>query len=69
MQSIYRWQGQIESATEVIATIKTSSAHFAELEEIIRAHHPYEVPEIIGIPIAEISPAYRAWLASELRSD
>jgi periplasmic divalent cation tolerance protein len=65
-QSLYRWKGQIESDTEVIATIKTSSAHFAQLEEIIRAHHPYEVPEIVGIPVTEISPAYREWLMSEL---
>jgi periplasmic divalent cation tolerance protein len=65
-QSIYRWQGQIESATEVLATIKTSSVHFDLLEKTIRQHHPYEVPEIIGIPIIEISPAYRKWLNAEL---
>ena len=65
-ESMYRWKGEIESAPEVIATIKTSSAHFARLEETIRAHHPYEVPEIVGIPVTEISPAYQDWLLSEL---
>ncbi len=65
-QSIYRWQGQIESESEVLATIKTSIAHFDLLEKTIRQHHPYEVPEIIGIPIVEISPAYRQWLNAEL---
>lgn len=67
-QSIYRWKGQIESATEVLATIKTSSAHFSLVEQTIRAHHPYEVPEIIGIPVTEIAPAYRDWLLGELRT-
>ncbi len=65
-QSMYRWQGKIESATEVLATIKTSSAHFDRLEKTIRQHHPYEVPEIIGIPIVEISPAYHEWLNTAL---
>ena len=65
-QSIYRWQGKIESATEVHAQIKTSQSHYPALEALIRAHHPYEVPEIIGLPITEISPAYREWLINEL---
>ena len=65
-QSLYRWKGQIESDREVLASIKTSTAHFARLEETIRLHHPYEVPEVIGIPIVEISPTYHAWLMAEL---
>jgi periplasmic divalent cation tolerance protein len=65
-QSIYRWNGQIENASEVVASIKTSTAHFARVEETIRRHHPYQVPEIIGIPIMEISAAYREWLMTEL---
>lgn len=65
-QSIYRWNGQIENASEVVASIKTSTAHFARVEETIRLHHPYQVPEIIGIPIMEISAPYREWLMTEL---
>jgi periplasmic divalent cation tolerance protein len=65
-QSLYRWKGQIESDEEVIASIKTSSVHIKRLAETIRQHHPYEVPEIIGLPITEISPAYGDWLLGEL---
>jgi periplasmic divalent cation tolerance protein len=64
--SLYRWQGVIESATETVAQIKTSAAHFPALQGCILAHHPYEVPEIIGIPIGEISPSYRDWWLASL---
>jgi periplasmic divalent cation tolerance protein len=64
--SLYRWQGAIESATETIAQIKTSAAHFAALQACILSHHPYEVPEIIALPITEISPSYRDWLLASL---
>lgn len=47
--------GKIESATETTAQIKTSAAHFPALQACILEHHPYDVPEIIGLPITEIS--------------
>lgn len=65
-QSIYRWQGKIESATETTAQIKTSAAHFPALQACILEHHPYDVPEIIGLPITEISPSYQEWLLASL---
>ncbi len=64
--SLYRWQGAIESATETIARIKTTALHFPALQAYILAHHPYQVPEIIGLPINEISPAYLDWLLESL---
>jgi periplasmic divalent cation tolerance protein len=65
-QSIYRWQGKIESATEVHAQIKTSQAHYPALEALIREHHPYEVPEIIALPIVEVSSSYLDWMKESL---
>lgn len=64
-QSVYRWQGQIERAAEVPLLIKTVQSRYAALESAIRDLHPYEVPEIIAIPISEGLPAYLAWLAAE----
>jgi len=63
--SIYRWQGSIETAAEVPLLIKTSSSAYPQLEEIIRANHPYELPEILSIPVGGGSPAYLDWVATE----
>jgi periplasmic divalent cation tolerance protein len=60
VESIYRWEGKIERAGEVLALIKT--ARYADLEAAIRELHPYEVPEIIALPIAAGLPAYLHWL-------
>jgi periplasmic divalent cation tolerance protein len=64
-QSVYRWQGQIEEASEVPLMIKTSAARYAAVEAAIRELHPYEVPEIIALPIAAGLPAYLDWLNQE----
>lgn len=68
VQSIYRWQGAIESASEVPLLIKTTAGRYTELETAIRAQHPYDVPEIIALPIAQGLPAYLDWLAAETRA-
>ncbi|TAE92370.1 MAG: divalent-cation tolerance protein CutA [Verrucomicrobia bacterium] len=65
-ESMYRWQGNLESATETVLTIKTSQEHFPRLRDLILAHHPYEVPEIIGHPITTISPSYLQWMQQSL---
>ncbi len=65
-QSLYHWQGKIESASEVQAHIKTSGSHYPALEALIREHHSYQVPEIIGLPIGEISSLYRDWMCTGL---
>jgi len=64
-QSIYRWQGRIESATEIPLLIKSTAASYPALEQAIRALHPYEVPEIIALPIERGLPAYLNWVAEE----
>ena len=59
--STYRWQGNIETATEVPLLIKTTSAAYPRLEQLIRAAHPYELPEIIAVPVTAGLPAYLDW--------
>lgn len=63
--SVYRWQGEIETATEVPLLIKTSVARYPALEAAIRAAHPYELPEIIAVPLSRGLPEYLAWVATE----
>ena len=63
--SVYRWQGKIESASEVQLMVKTTRSAYARVEELIRSHHPYELPEIIAVSVASGLPAYLQWVASE----
>jgi len=65
--SIYHWQGKTESAEETPLLIKTLAALYPEVERLIRANHPYELPEIIQVPINGGLPAYLDWLESETR--
>ncbi len=65
VRSTYQWQGKLETAEEVPLLIKTTSARYPELEQAIRIAHPYEVPEIIALPIERGLPAYLDWVAAE----
>ena len=65
IQSIYRWQGAVESATEIPLFIKSTAASYPALEEAIRRRHPHQVPEIIALPIERGLPAYLNWVAAE----
>lgn len=67
-RSVYRWQGAVQREEEHPVLIKTTRAAYAELEAQIRAHHPYELPEIIAVPIERGLPAYLDWLAAETAS-
>lgn len=60
--SIYRWQGQLERGTEVMLTIKTTAARYPDLERAILADHPYELPEVIAVPITTGLTPYLAWI-------
>jgi periplasmic divalent cation tolerance protein len=64
-RSVYRWNGQLEEASEIPLLIKTKSECYAALEQAIREKHPYELPEIIAVPIQRGLPAYLAWVAAE----
>ena len=63
--SVYRWRGEVENATETPVLIKTRSALFAEVEAAIRELHPYELPEIIAVPVSCGSSGYLDWVAAE----
>jgi periplasmic divalent cation tolerance protein len=65
---VYRWQGAVQHDEEHPVLIKTTRAAYAELEAQIRAHHPYELPEIIAVPIERGLPAYLDWVAAETAS-
>ncbi|HTY02989.1 MAG TPA: divalent-cation tolerance protein CutA [Rhodocyclaceae bacterium] len=64
-QSVYRWQGKIENAEEVPLLIKTTSGRYAEVEAAICARHPYELPEIVAVPLSRGLPGYLGWIAAE----
>jgi len=63
--SVYRWQGRIETATEVPVLIKTVASRYARVEAAIRANHPYELPEIISVPVVAGLGAYLSSAAAE----
>ncbi len=63
--SVYRWQGKLETATEVPLLIKTRAAIYPELEAAIRSLHPYELPEIVAVPIERGLPDYLEWVNAE----
>ena len=68
-RSTYHWQGGIESAAEVPLLIKTTAERYKALEAAIRARHPYELPEIMAVPVAHGLPEYLAWIVTETRAE
>lgn len=63
--SFYRWKGRITSAREAILLIKTPKKKFSEVKRFIQSRHPYDVPEIVAIPIIQGSSEYLQWLLDE----
>lgn len=66
-RSVYRWQGAIERAEEHPLLIKTTAERYDALEQAIRAAHPYELPEVIAVPIERGLAPYLDWVKSETR--
>jgi periplasmic divalent cation tolerance protein len=62
IKSIYRWKGKIETAKEWVCVIKTRKSLYAKVESAIKKIHPYEIPEIISVPIALASKDYLKWI-------
>jgi len=67
VESIYHWNGKVESARERLLLIKTSRNRLAQLQATVMKLHSYDVPEFIALPIAAISPAYLKWLDESLQ--
>lgn len=64
-RSVYRWQGAVQHDEEHPVLIKTTQAAYPALEAQIRALHPYELPEIVAVPIEHGLPAYLDWVAAQ----
>ena len=69
MRSIYRWHGAVQSAAEQLLIAKIRVADYATVEQRIHKLHPYELPEVIAIPIANGLPAYLSWLENPDRTE
>jgi periplasmic divalent cation tolerance protein len=67
-RSVYRWKGAVQREDEHPVLIKTTAERYPALEAAIRAAHPYELPEIIAVPIEHGLPAYLAWVDAETKS-
>lgn len=65
--STYRWKGRVETAEEWQCWAKTEAGLYEDVEKAIRAIHPYELPEIVAMPVLRGSPEYLDWLLQELR--
>ena len=68
-RSVYRWEGKVEDASEVPLLIKTTAERYPALEAAIRQYHPYELPEIVAVPIEHGLPDYLRWVISETCDD
>jgi len=65
MESIYRWQGAIESSSEVLLVVKTAAGRMGEIEAYLESEHPYDCPECIALQPARVERAYLEWLLAE----
>lgn len=63
--SVYRWQGEVEHADEVLLIVKTRRARLQALSARIAELHPHELPEVLAVDVAGGLPAYLAWIADE----
>lgn len=63
--SVYRWRGSVEEAGEVPVLIKTTDSAYPALEQAIRELHPYELPEIVAVPLSHGLPGYLDWVIAE----
>lgn len=67
LKSDYWWKGKKETTTEKLLIIKMKSSLFVSLEKVVRSIHPYEVPEIIALPIIRGYKPYLNWINAETR--
>ena len=67
-RSVYRWQGAVRHDEEHPMLIKTTAERYPALEQVLCSGHPYELPEIIAVPIERGLPAYLQWVAAETKT-
>lgn len=66
IESVYRWNGEVQRETEILLLAKTTAAQFDDLERAVREIHSYDTPEIVAVPMAHVSEPYRAWLVDNV---
>jgi periplasmic divalent cation tolerance protein len=62
IKSIYRWEGKVETKEEWMVFFKTGASKYKRLEKVLRENHPYDVPEIIALPVEKGSEDYFKWI-------
>ncbi len=67
VRSVYYWHNQIDTATETLLIIKAAAYHYEKIEERLRTLHPYELPEIVAVPIEHGYKPYLDWLQGPAR--
>lgn len=65
IRSIYRWQNKLQKDAEVLMIVKTSRNNYPQLEQWLLQQHPYDVPEVLALPVEEGAENYLEWLAQE----
>ncbi len=65
VSSIYRWQGELHEEQECLLVMKTIKSRYSTLDKYIRSHHPYEVPELLALPVTECFEKYLSWIVKE----
>ncbi|MCC7328250.1 MAG: divalent-cation tolerance protein CutA [Burkholderiales bacterium] len=68
VDSMYHWRGQIETAREVVVVVKTREKCYPRVEVAIAAAHPYEIPEIVAVPVMHGFAPYLEWITGETLS-
>ncbi|PYE51829.1 divalent-cation tolerance protein CutA [Deinococcus yavapaiensis] len=67
LQSVYRWEGEVAEESETLLLVKTTRARYDALETRLLELHPYDVPEIVALPIEKGLPEYMTWLTDGTR--
>ncbi len=68
VRSVYRWEGAVRRDDEVQLAIKTVASCVDAIEDLFRAHHPYDVPELVAVRADRVGAGYRAWIEDEVRA-
>lgn len=69
VESIFRWEGEVSREAEVLAVFKTTAARFGEFERELVARHPYDVPEVLALPVTAGCEAYLKWVEDETQGN
>lgn len=62
LQSVYRWKGAVQADAEALLLIKTAAHRFDALKQAVLKHHPYELPEVVALPVAAGHAPYLEWV-------